>query len=331
MTTIPALSNKISAVPGQTDPYHLVFQYQEYLLKSWALYIQKVGESFHLDLDELIEKCATIDPSKRFSPGLYVYYDQLKEGYRQKNLHEIFDALQAFKTLTHSDLYLEKMRFTSILSDNWERLCLPQMRSAHQNERGESVQMLPLIHWKEESFPPDSLSVALDWIREIDPSIFREMEAYVKDVKLFAGKILESSTSARFFGALFLRIPYPDENPSFFYFRNLVHELSHLHLYALAKEDPIVLNEESELFTSPLRVDKRPMIGVFHAVFVLARIVRIFRKYLMHFSSQDPTAEEMLKTNQEAFLKGHETIARHGCLTKRGKDVFDTLEECAYS
>lgn len=321
--------NEASAVPGKTDPGSLAANYQDYLAKSLAVFIRKVAESFQISLNDLIEKSANLDRARRFSPGVYIYYDQLKEGYRQKNLHEIFDALQSFKNLSESDCYVEKLHFSSILTDEWERVCLPQMRSAQSSD--ESVQMLPLIHWTNENFPPSSLSQALDWMQESDPAIHEEFKVYVSHIKLYAGKVLESSTSARFFGSIYLRTPYPNENAPFFYFRNIVHELSHLHLYALAKDDVLVLNEERELFCSPLRADKRPMIGVFHAVFVLARMVRAFRKYLTLFPEDNSIAESMLKTNRECFLKGLDTINTNAKLTKKGEEIFNTLEECAFS
>lgn len=319
-----------SSVPGKADPKQLALHYQEYLVSSWTLFIEKVAHSLQLNLNVLINKCANLDSSKRFSPGLYVYYDQLKKGYRQKNLHDIFDALQSFKNLSESACYVESMRVSSIMTDEWERVCLPQMRCAHQNEQGESVMMLPLVHWSEETFCPPSLKQALAWIQEVDPDIYEEMQTYVAHIKLYCGKILESSTSARFFGALFLRTPYPNENAPLFYFRNLVHELSHLHLYALSNEDPLVLNEEHDLFSSPLRADKRPMIGVFHAVFVLSRMVRVFRKYLEHFSGDNQLAEGMLKINRESFFRGLETIQRHARLTNKGNAIVNTLEESAF-
>ena len=51
----------------------------------------------------------------------------------------------------------------------------------------------------------------------------------------------------------------------------VVHEMAHQLLFALAAETPMVFNHPGELFPSPLRDDQRPMDGVMHACFVSAR------------------------------------------------------------
>ena len=52
----------------------------------------------------------------------------------------------------------------------------------------------------------------------------------------------------------------------------LVHESAHSLLFALSSDDHRVLNPPTELHKSPLRLDPRPLDGIYHAVFVLARM-----------------------------------------------------------
>lgn len=321
-----------SAVPGQSDPYALAIQYREYLVKNYAIYLQKVAESLKIDLSTLVHKAIHLNIHEDFSPALFVYYDLLKDGYRSKNLHQIFDALQSFKNLKEHELYEQGVRYSTVLSEPWELLCINDLRRTPPDESGadpiQPIQILSLVHWDEGQFPSE-IKDAITIMQELDPGLGREFHAYVISVKLFAGKILESSTSSRYFGALYLRLPYPQENPLLLFFRNVIHELSHLHLYALMIDDPIVYNPESERFNSPLRADKRPMIGIFHATFVLSRMVRGLRKFLALYPG-NKEANDMLKKNEASFLDGWNVVCKHARLTQRGDSIFKSLKTCAF-
>ena len=47
----------------------------------------------------------------------------------------------------------------------------------------------------------------------------------------------------------------------------------------LNKDDPLVLNPQ-EMHESPLRKEKRPLMGIYHATFVLARVLYVLTKAL---------------------------------------------------
>jgi len=53
----------------------------------------------------------------------------------------------------------------------------------------------------------------------------------------------------------------------------LIHESSHSRLFLHHLNDPIILNNEDEMYNSPLRSQPRPMEGIFHAAWVSARMV----------------------------------------------------------
>ena len=163
---------------------------------------------------------------------------------------------------------------------------------------------------------------------ELEEGLKQEFEAFVTRIKLYAGKVLESTTSARFFGAIYLGLPY-EEDTFLIYLRNIVHELSHLHLFAMMAQDPLILNGEQERYASPLRPDKRPMIGIFHASYVLSRMVRILRRYVEQFP-ENQEAKVMLQKNENAFLDSLETVKNHGQLTEQGKSIFTSLQSCAF-
>lgn len=316
-----------SAVPGINDPYECALSYRAFLRQSLKVFLEKVQSTLKVDLSTFSTIIEKINPQRRFSPLLFVYYDLLKEGYRKKDVHEIFDALQALKHVKEAEWYRETVSFSTVGDDPWERYVLQEMRETASD--GQVIYVFPLVHWKPDEFPPHPLQESIDLIFELDEGLKHEFVAYVSDIKIFAGKILESTTSCRYFGAIYTRLAYPSEAPILFYIRNIVHELSHLHLFALAKNDSLVLNPGDVLYSSPLRKDKRPMIGIFHAAFVLSRMVRVLRKFSTKSKNDQKAAQEMEK-NKNLFENSLKTLSEHAHFTTKGKEIFETLKNCAY-
>jgi HEXXH motif-containing protein len=106
----------------------------------------------------------------------------------------------------------------------------------------------------------------------------------------------------------------------------LVHESAHLLLYAFTQHEPLVLNDEAERYTSPLRTDPRPMEGIYHATWVSARMT-----YAMHKLSCSKNLDAELRHQALAaanadlanFAAGHALVKAHGRLTDTGRRVID--------
>jgi HEXXH motif-containing protein len=109
----------------------------------------------------------------------------------------------------------------------------------------------------------------------------------------------------------------------------LAHEAAHSLLFGIQISGPLVLNPDDERFGSPLRVDLRPMDGVYHATFVCAR---------MHFAMQELLASGLLSGDEAAnaqeaaardrghFFEGLRTVKKHGRLTPAGDEVMAGAE-----
>jgi len=105
----------------------------------------------------------------------------------------------------------------------------------------------------------------------------------------------------------------------------LVHESSHLKLFHAYLDDEIVLNDPEDRYSSPLRREPRPMNGLYHAAFVLARMAS-FAILMMEARTAAPVFgpgwRDRFQAEAQAavarFDSGHEIIARHGRLTPRG-------------
>lgn len=106
----------------------------------------------------------------------------------------------------------------------------------------------------------------------------------------------------------------------------LVHESAHSLLFALSCNDFRVLNPPSELHKSPLRIDPRPLDGIFHAVFVLARMHGFLAEIVLNPETSTFMRKEALKVISERrknFLDGHSVLAEHAKLTEIGRELLE--------
>lgn len=108
----------------------------------------------------------------------------------------------------------------------------------------------------------------------------------------------------------------------------LIHESSHLKLFTAFMDDEIVLNEPSETFSSPLRREARPMVGIYHAAFVLARMITFLGDVEKSGKAEALLGEEASKINGKLdslikhFEAGHDVILAHGKLTPLGSEIM---------
>jgi HEXXH motif-containing protein len=103
----------------------------------------------------------------------------------------------------------------------------------------------------------------------------------------------------------------------------LVHEAAHQLLFGLSQDAPLIENPPAETFPSPLRRGPRPMLGVFHATFVCARLVHAYRR--LHGAAA-PAARGLiaarLAAEQTRFRDGYETVRQHARLTANGAAIM---------
>jgi HEXXH motif-containing protein len=109
----------------------------------------------------------------------------------------------------------------------------------------------------------------------------------------------------------------------------LAHEAGHSLLFGLTRDEALVLNPDDELYPSPLRVDPRPMDGIYHATFVSARMA-----YAMEALADSGvlTAQETAQARAEArkdrdnFARGLSVVRAHGRLSATGAAIMADAE-----
>lgn len=173
-----------------------------------------------------------------------------------------------------------------------------------------------------------SLESGLQRLRCCLPTFAGEFDALVRQVILVVG---DESLSYDFaggscymlWGALFINAGSHTNDIAVM--EAIVHEASHSLLFGFTIDEALVLNNDEELYTSPLREDPRPMDGIFHATYVSARTHYAVSKLLQ---SDSLTSDERhlcarrLEAILQGFWQGYRTVLAYGRLSPTGQALM---------
>jgi hypothetical protein len=171
------------------------------------------------------------------------------------------------------------------------------------------------------------LQQALALTQQVATEIYDEACAFLSSAVFLKGDYMKAGSSSHALGLMFVEqnfAPTVEEMIDIF-----VHEAAHQYLHALAFEDALVCNPPEERYEAPLRPEKRPLIGIYHAVFVLARIIFTFQRLLD--SSISEVNKDFIKERGERYklryTLGLKTLREHARLTPQGQAIMDSLPQ----
>jgi HEXXH motif-containing protein len=105
----------------------------------------------------------------------------------------------------------------------------------------------------------------------------------------------------------------------------LVHESAHCLLFGLSHAERLLENDQRARYASPLRIDPRPLDGIFHATFVTARVHHTLDTLLRRGALQGAEITQVEQSRAEysaAFADGAATLEQHASFTDLGRSVF---------
>ena len=167
---------------------------------------------------------------------------------------------------------------------------------------------------------------ALEMISRGHPELAGEFDAMIRQVVMvdtLEGSDLTGASSFMMWGLIVLNARVYAEVVDVI--GALIHESGHNLLFGLCADGPLVLNEDEELFDSPLRLDARPMDGVVHAVYVVARMHQGLATLLKAGVFDKAQAEKVragMRAEERAFARGRATVRAHARLSPLGEQVM---------
>ncbi|MDD5366446.1 MAG: HEXXH motif-containing putative peptide modification protein [Gallionellaceae bacterium] len=160
------------------------------------------------------------------------------------------------------------------------------------------------------------------------PELAAEFDALVSEVCMVVGDPaakmqFDGGSSYMLWGGLFLNAS--SHNSDVAMVEVIAHESAHSLLFGYALDEALVSNPDEELFSSPLRVDPRPMDGIYHATYVLARMHWAMSR-LIDSGRLDAearaAAESARALDRKSFETGYQVVRQYGRLTDTGQAVM---------
>ena len=171
-----------------------------------------------------------------------------------------------------------------------------------------------------------ALAQCLDWISELWPELFEEMEILLKQIVPvgYSDTRHLSASYREAVGTIYLTL-----HPHLLTMTEaLIHEFQHNKMNMASYFDIFLENAFFPLYKSPVRPDPRPLWGVLLAVHAFLPVSEFYRKMraARHPVSQTPDFERRLKEIDEKNREGMETLRMHARWTPAGRALMKELE-----
>jgi HEXXH motif-containing protein len=131
------------------------------------------------------------------------------------------------------------------------------------------------------------------------------------------------ASSFQLWGALFLKLGRKASRVEIA--EALAHEAAHALLFGFSLGQPLVENQPTELYPSPLRSDPRPMDGVVHATYVIARMHYTASRLLasgLLTADEAREAGALIERNRRGYRDGVTVIEDGARWTDAGKTAL---------
>jgi hypothetical protein len=301
----------------------------ERVKRSIAYLVKECATKLNLKDNKVNSIYSALQKMNHLSPEIHYLHHALQTAMRRQDSESSNEYLSRLKKIVHSPISASPViSISSLGHSEWEKFVVTEVIKITKEECGLSAEIKPVLE-PDFEFAKNRVEKAQRLIEKHDPDMFYEIQEQVKLIKLFSGKITMGLTDVRILGAMLIRLPRHNVNSILYFFEHIIHEASHIHLNCLMAIDPLVLNSADEKFSSPLRKDPRPMIGVYHATYVSARTARSFMRLYQATGNKEllhPLAETLDET-----LRGILVIDRHAKLTINGKKLVDSIKELLFS
>lgn len=171
---------------------------------------------------------------------------------------------------------------------------------------------------------------AIELLERACPEILAEYRAFISQLIVVSGDAgreaqFDGGSHFRLWGAIFLNMHFHPTPAAVA--EVIAHETGHTFLFSHYFSENVVLNTREAKYQSPLRVDPRPMEGIYHATFVSARMhytmARLAGSGLLN---EDELAEvnEAMELDVDNFWCGYHVVAKHGDLSPTGQALMDS-------
>ena len=319
--------SKFSFLPSSLQSASLDCQFRLSLADSLIYLSQQSSSVLAFDFKKLHPLINAIRSGQRFPATTFFIYAEIVIALYNNEQKKAIDWLN--KIILEVPILEAKCDPCRILSSNVS----PHLENQEMYERAMNTD--PYIHF---FMAAPSNKLAHQFSRRIVsgfkliqlaiPELAEEFKVLVNDIVMVVGDAksdyqFDGGSSYFLWGTLFLNARSHQTDIAMV--EVLAHESAHMLLYACSIDEPLVLNSDEDLFPSPLRVDLRPMDGIYHATFVSARMYWAMQSLIESriLSSGDLIAAKKARDEDlKNFWAGYKVVSEHAELSGSGKIIM---------
>lgn len=319
-----------NSVPNSLDADLLNEKVKYLMIDKISSILSQLSDQIDVDLSVEINKFNNFNNEGIINPSLFYYYFKLKSAIESQELDKILDVIILLSSDSITIRNTSKPLILSAFDSIWEQDVLTK------NARKKIISEFGMKHGFEQVMPvfneeinkqKTNILSAIEILSISDPKHYHVALNNLHSIKLFEGSIRGFSLQEAY-GNIYIRTPRENDNDILYYLEHIIHECAHQNLFALQMIDPVVLNDNKDRYIAPIRKQLRPMDGIFHACFVLARMTRGFRIAEEYIDS--PEYNKFYSRIEKWFRGSYQTVKENAVLSENGKALFSTFEECAY-
>lgn len=330
-------SDSFSLFSNSKISEELINEYQKLVLGSINEISIASAKANKFDIDVIQYKINLLQ-SYRLSANIFAFNFELIQALKvNRDINKVIELLQLFEREKLSTYYSGNLMIGNLDLTSWTiDFSKETSNRASEVEGDGSAYMVP-INDRRLSKESEIIYQVLSFIKNSKCNeLSYELYHYLSHIILFDGKGITGGSSTRNVGAIYIRVPLQKKEkesskleslPDFIYYlEQIIHETAHLHLDMLMEFDGLILNDVEETYESPIRIDLRPMRGVFHATYVLARLLYVFNTIKFHDIEFDEIRINRLKVIFELLGVGINSIKRDAKLSFYGKKILKEME-----
>ncbi len=292
------------------------------LRASLAHIAERLREHHHASLAALLEEfIARVGDVDDFSPLIFGLYYRISFALLHHNIdlaEELIKILVAQDITPKPHITLRPFENETLYSEclgEHEGFC---MAAPHSDEFVAFKQMF---------------STVMEQIIAKDTALYQEMHILLRHVV-----VAEDASDNRSFNGM---APYQLWRLLFLNVHNassplqmletLLHETAHIYLFGHTIDAPLVLNAPEERYFSPIRGTQRPMDGIYHAMFVTARVAYLLGRLECHIpeAMQHDFSDifERITQNKHTYLESVKIVEEHARLSKPAQRLLEDVKE----
>jgi hypothetical protein len=234
-------------------------------------------------------------------------------------LDKVFQNIYASESRAATN---EKLIFASVDITNKDDTSLNTLERAMQTAEeihGCNLKINLLQDFSESQL--ESVKNSFILLKKIWFEAYEEIQDFVQRIQFFDAERVIGFVDFQNHGSIFLR--KDDMVDKVWLAEQILHEESHVRLNTTLAVTPLFLNNGDALYDSPLRLEPRPMFGLFHQMFVLSRLFYFY----VRLSNTTDRYQKKLELIENQFKQATDVVSRHAILTEEGQKLVNTINQ----